>query len=225
MNNKGSIALEGSVAPGDITQISISLKTPDKDGVYQSFWFLQSSQGYVFGTGENADEPFSIKIAIINSGNDKGNSTFTPNPIMTLNTGCQPNHDASQENALLRSINQERAKQGLILLIPQSQLNRAAQKHSQDMACHNFLSHSGSDGSSPLDRLTTQRYTYAQTNELIYASKAIKSNIQNVMQKWINNENDKTILFNDIYTQIGIGIFSNPNSEFENYVCVVVATP
>ena len=225
MNNKGSIPLQDTIAPGETAEISLFLKAPAQEGSYQSYWLLQSGQGHVFGSGENADEPLSVKFAVINSNASTTTTSVVPSPVVTPNEGCQSIQNSTLENALLRNINQERAKNGLILFLPQSQLARAARKHSQDMACKNFLSHTGTDGSSPLDRLATQRYTYTQAEELIYANKDIKTNIQGALQNWIKNENDKIILLSEIYTQIGIGISSNQNSEYETYISVIFAKP
>ncbi len=45
--------------------------------------------------------------------------------------------------------NDERAKVGCPALTISSQLSSAAQGHTDDMATHNLMSHTGSDGSSP----------------------------------------------------------------------------
>jgi uncharacterized protein YkwD len=50
----------------------------------------------------------------------------------------------------------------------QDQLTAAALAHSTDMACNNFTSHTGSDGSSWGDRLSTQGYAHSYADEIIY---------------------------------------------------------
>jgi len=85
-------------------------------------------------------------------------ATITATPIPTFTTIsptvtteiCNPLYNAAYEAQLVDLINQQRASNGLSALARQSQLAAAASEHSLDMACNNYFSHTGSDGSSPL---------------------------------------------------------------------------
>jgi uncharacterized protein YkwD len=54
---------------------------------------------------------------------------------------------------LLDLVNAERARNGLPVLAWSSEIERAAQRHSDDMAAHQLMQHAGSDGSNAGDRL------------------------------------------------------------------------
>jgi uncharacterized protein YkwD len=228
MNTKGILpgiaSFRAEVLPGETIEISLPLKSPMLNGAYQGYWYLQSADGQIFGVGDNASEPLAIKIAVIGNSNDITSATapitLTPQPAR-----CQSSPEPTIENTVLRLINQERIKQGLILLIPQSQLTRAARTHSQDMACNDFLAHQGSDGSNALDRLKIQHYTYTQADENIFATKNGDKLTEEAIGAWLKNDNNRANLLSDIYTQIGIGYASNPNSEYGNYLDVIFAKP
>lgn len=55
---------------------------------------------------------------------------------------------------VLTLVNNERSKAGCSPLTINAKLTKAAQDHSKDMASHQNMSHTGSDGSSPGDRIT-----------------------------------------------------------------------
>src|SRR3990170_179461 len=73
-------------------------------------------------------------------------------PAPTIPPACDATGNAAFESALLALINQERQSQGLQAYNLQSQLQAAAREHSADMACNDYLSHTGSDGSTSGDR-------------------------------------------------------------------------
>jgi uncharacterized protein YkwD len=64
-------------------------------------------------------------------------------------------------------LNNERFRAGLSLLRLNSKLIAAAQAHSNDMARHNRLSHTGSDGSLMVDRMRRYGYKYRWAGENI----------------------------------------------------------
>jgi uncharacterized protein YkwD len=65
---------------------------------------------------------------------------------------------ATLEEATLCLMNDERAKRGLKPLRRSSKLERAAHKHTLDMLRSNLFSHTGSNGSTPEDRIRRAGY-------------------------------------------------------------------
>lgn len=65
----------------------------------------------------------------------------------------------AQDFDLVNLINSYRAENGLNPLVTQAQLMTAAAIHSQDQATSQFDGHTGSDGSSPTDRIVRAGYT------------------------------------------------------------------
>ena len=103
---------------------------------------------------------------------------------------------------VLDLVNRERGQGGLSPLRLHSQLNAAAQAHSNDMAKHNFMSHTGSDGSSPFDRIRRYGYNYQRAAENVAAG---YSSAQDVMRGWMNSSGHRANILNPHYRDIGIG--------------------
>ncbi len=70
----------------------------------------------------------------------------------------------------LSLINSIRSANGLSTVSLQPQLAAAAAEHGQDMACHDFISHTGTDGTTWKNRVANQGYAnYNSAKEIIYA--------------------------------------------------------
>lgn len=82
-----------------------------------------------------------------------------------------------------------------------AQLTSAASAHSQDMASHNFFSHTGSDGSLPWDRIRRTGYSYSSAGENIAAG---YYTAESVVQGWYNSPGHRANMLNCNYTEIGI---------------------
>jgi uncharacterized protein YkwD len=68
---------------------------------------------------------------------------------------------------MLELVNEARADDGLVLLTACENLREAAARHSTDMADNALLSHTGSDGSMPLDRAADAGYGSTTVTENI----------------------------------------------------------
>jgi len=123
-------------------------------------------------------------------------------------------------------INQERQNQGLAPYNLDSRLQAAARLHSADMACNNFLSHTGSDGSSVGDRVRRQGYTYTWVGENIFATTNTSSSApQQAFTWWMNSAPHRANLLNTNYTDIGLGYMYYSGSSYGGYFTAVFARP
>lgn len=77
----------------------------------------------------------------------------TPLPTIVPTAAAPPADDAAREGLLLTLVNAERAEVGSALYPLDPQLSGAARAHSCDMAAHQFMSHTGSDGRALTDRV------------------------------------------------------------------------
>lgn len=109
--------------------------------------------------------------------------------------------DISVAQEVLNIVNQERQRAGLSPLRLQSQLTAAAQAHSNDMARNNFISHTGYDGSSFVDRIKRTGYNFRSGAENVAAG---QTSSQNVMQSWMNSPGHRNNILNPGYRDIGI---------------------
>lgn len=64
MSGPASVALPGTVAPGQSVDISVNLVAPTADGKYRGFWSLRSPGGALFGTGTSGNSPVYVDIRV-----------------------------------------------------------------------------------------------------------------------------------------------------------------
>ncbi|MFD3869303.1 CAP domain-containing protein [Streptomyces sp. NPDC058623] len=105
-------------------------------------------------------------------------------------------------------VNLERAKAGCAALTVNDKLTTAAQNHSQDMASHSNMSHTGSDGSDPGQRITRAGYAWSTYGENVaygYGSP------EQVMNGWMNSPGHKKNILNCSFKEIDVGL-AQPNS-------------
>lgn len=78
-----------------------------------------------------------------------------------------PGPSAAAPPGLVDRANGLRARNGLPPLIRVPALDRAALRHAEDMAAGGFLAHTGSDGSTLVDRVTAEGYAWCHLGENI----------------------------------------------------------
>ncbi|MFF9088529.1 CAP domain-containing protein [Streptomyces sp. NPDC014991] len=104
---------------------------------------------------------------------------------------------------IVRLVNAERAKAGCRALTPDSALTRAAQAHSADMAAHQNMSHTGSDGSAPGDRITGAGYAWSSYGENVAYG---YSTAEQVMAGWMSSPGHRANILNCSFQEIGVGL-------------------
>lgn len=111
--------------------------------------------------------------------------------------------------------NVERAKVNAGPLTEQTQLSQAAQTQAFDMACNTFLSHTGSDGSSPFDRMIRFGYAFSSAAENVAAG---YPSPVDVVQGWMDSPGHRKNMLDPTFNNIGIGYAFNPDTTLqENY--------
>jgi hypothetical protein len=103
-------------------------------------------------------------------------------------------------------------------------LNRAAQKHTENMIRYNFFSHTGQDGSSPTDRVKAEGLNVGAGENIA----AGYSTAEAVFDGWWNSSGHRTNMENCNYTHVGIGYANkssiNTNATYSDYWTNVFAT-
>jgi uncharacterized protein YkwD len=147
---------------------------------------------------------------------------YTPTSIPPTAVVSCPAFNTSYESRVIDLINAERTKVGLAALSTQGQLGSAAQLHSADMACNNYFSHTGLDGSSSGDRAQSQGYSSSYVGENIAAG---YSSPESVVQGWMKSPGHKANILGADYTEIGIGYAFGNDSDYGSYWTAVFASP
>lgn len=151
------------------------------------------------------------------SGSRAADTTTTPAVAPTLDhlrylpLITKPGPDSSLhpfEQEVLTLVNSERASAGCPSLTANDKLVAAARGHSQDMADNDFFSHTGSNGSSPSDRIEAQGYNWSWWGENIAAG---YSSPADVMAGWMNSPGHRDNILTCDFTEIGIGYVYNAN--------------
>ncbi|MGA5582106.1 CAP domain-containing protein [Streptomyces thermodiastaticus] len=115
-------------------------------------------------------------------------------------TPAPPEDDAIAQ--VVDLVNAERAKAGCSPVTLEARLTRAAQAHSEDMAAHQNMSHTGSDGSSPGDRITRAGYDWRAYGENVAYGYATP---EQVMDGWMNSPGHRANILDCDYQEIGVG--------------------
>src|SRR5262249_54017754 len=108
------------------------------------------------------------------------------------------------------------------LILGPSSLERAALEHSQDMAKHDYMDHTGRDGSTPGDRVTRAGYKWKTVGENLASGIATP---EDAVNGWIGSPHHCENLMAPQFTQMSIGYAVNPSSAGEVYWTQLFGTP
>jgi len=122
---------------------------------------------------------------------------------------------AAFQQTLLELTNQERTQRGLPPLKLAPELAAAALSHSQDMASHNFFSHTGSDGSTPSARVNRANYL----NWMVVAENIAAGfdTPASVLQAWMNSPGHRANLLSTVVNEVGIAYVYDAADTFGPY--------
>ena len=181
-------------------EVSVDLVAPSTDGAYTGNFELRNKDGKVIPLG--TESSFWVKILVGDetaaNGPKIGNCPYTENPDYV--------------KTLIELINKARADAGRAALTVNPKLSAAARAHSLDMACNNFMRHSGSDGSWTGDRLTGAGYTNPFYVELLAIGLP-----QDAMNQWHIDKNQWNSVLNARVTEIGVGYAFSKFSAYGGY--------
>ncbi|HHK75150.1 MAG TPA: CAP domain-containing protein [Rhizobiales bacterium] len=120
------------------------------------------------------------------------------------------------------ALNAYRQKYNLPPLTPNPVLMKTARAHARDLAFHNKVSHTGSDGLNPAQRLTRAGYSWSSVGENVSAG---RNSIAEVIQAWHNSPSHRPNLQHRLATEFGMAVVHNPKSTLSNYWVLLVAAP
>jgi uncharacterized protein YkwD len=129
----------------------------------------------------------------------------------------------SDVQAVLTLVNAERGARGIAPVSLHGQLTQAAQAHAADQFnrnCLTQLSHTGTDGSSPGDRIARTGLSVRTWGENIACGQRTPAQ---VMTAWMNSPGHASNILNSSFTHIGIS--ASPDSDGRMYWVQVFATP
>jgi uncharacterized protein YkwD len=190
---------------GKTVDVSVQLSAPSTDGSYTGFYELRKTNGETLPIG--IESTFWVRILIGDAPPVVVNPpAFTPvSGVPTVRVqgpaSCSYSTSSSYQTELVNLINGARAEAGLPALTVNAQLMSAATQHSIDMACHGLISHTGSDGSSPSQRIAAAGYAASRASEIIYGS----GYPQSAVDWWMSDQVHRDEILNPNVTEMGVG--------------------
>jgi uncharacterized protein YkwD len=131
-------------------------------------------------------------------------------------------HTALDADRARDIINQYRKDKGLKPLKINSELSEAAKAHSRDLAKWDRISHYGSDGSNPWDRVKRTGYRARLAAENVGTGQV---DFNEVMRGWKESPgHNKNLLLGDA-TDMGIALVQDPRTEFKSFWTLVIGSP
>jgi uncharacterized protein YkwD len=121
----------------------------------------------------------------------------------------------SEEQLMLRLVNEYRAQKGLRQLRASIALTRAAEWLGVDMSSKNYFSHTDSRGRDPFARMAAFGYDYPTAKgENIAAG---NNDAVRTFNQWKNSAGHNATMLNPNFSVIGIARVNNPNSRYRSY--------
>jgi len=118
-------------------------------------------------------------------------------------------------------INQYRAENGLKPLRLNASLTAAAKEHSRDLAKWDRISHYGSDGSNPWDRVKRTGYKPKLAAENVGTGQA---SFDEVLKGWKESPgHNKNLLLTD-GREMGLALVQDPKTEFKSFWTLVIGS-
>lgn len=221
--------------PGSTLDISAKMLAPNNDGKFEIFYRLTNATGdpmpidagdslwALITVGKVVAYPPATPTA--GSSSVSVSSSGSSGPGLT-DASCVYQANADFISQTFALINAARAANGLSALTLSDKLNVAAQSHSADMACNNFLDHGGWNGSTPESRVAAAGYVASIVRENIYAQPPQYGGTpQTAVDWWMADPTHRDAILNSQITQIGVGYAAYSRSALGGYFTVDFAAP
>lgn len=122
----------------------------------------------------------------------------------------------------LSMVNAYREKNGLPPLSMDPRLKQAAQAHATDLASNDRISHFGSDGSDPWERVTRAGFNPKVAAENVGTGQL---SFGEVLREWqLSPDHKKNLLLPDA-THMGVAVVNRPDTQFKTFWSFVVGAP
>lgn len=140
-------------------------------------------------------------------------SSPSTSPSAASTSSPSPDVPAARER-VVELVNAERRKAGCGPVTANDKLTTAGQRHSEDMAARQEMTHTGSDGSDAGDRIARTGY---QANGWAENVAYYYSTPERVMKAWMNSRGHRENILNCYYQEIGVGLAQPGNYWTQNF--------
>jgi uncharacterized protein YkwD len=179
---------------------------------------LKRKQATALGGEPAADRTSPARVASLDQA-PKGSFEKAPSGALADRDYTQTKLDAERAREL---INAYRKEKGLKPVKLNPELSNAAKGHSKDLAKWDRISHYGSDGSNPWDRVKRSGFNARLAAENVGTGQI---DIDEVFKGWKESPgHNKNLLLPDA-EYMGIALVQEPKSEFKTFWTLVLGTP
>jgi uncharacterized protein YkwD len=120
---------------------------------------------------------------------------------------------ATPAQEMLALVNVERGKVGCAPVRLDARLNRAASKHSTDMATNNYFSHTSRDGRPFVTRIKNEGYPTPRSENIA----AGRTTAQATFTQWMNSSGHRRNILDCSAKDMGVGVATNSRSTYRTY--------
>lgn len=160
-----------------------------------------------------------VQLAKLNDNAPSGSFEKAPAGILSDRDYTRTQLDAQMARDM---INGYRKEKGLKALTLSPELTEAAKGHSRDLAKWDRISHYGSDGSNPWDRVKRSGYKARLAAENVGTGQI---DFAEVMRGWKDSPgHNKNLLMSDA-THMGVALVQDPKTEFKSFWTLVLGSP
>lgn len=203
---------------------AISSGYAESDGPTTASVNSESSSDFGFGGLFGGDKPAPIKTkpqAVAALSDKAPTGTFERAQRGSL-SDRDYSHTTLDPQRARDLINTYRREKGLKPLALNAKLSEAAKEHSRDLAKWDRISHYGSDGSNPWDRVKRTGYPAKVAAENVGTGQI---DFGEVLKGWKDSPgHNKNLLLSDA-NEMGLALVQDPKSEFKSFWTLVIAAP
>ncbi len=199
------------------TSLSSGFTEPETTASLSPSSYLSSSKSVGLG-GEPSTPRDGVQVAML----DKAPSGTYEKAEPGVLSNRDYSHTSLNAEMARDVINAYRKKHGLRPLRLNAELTEAAKAHSRDLAKWDRISHYGSDGSNPWDRVKRTGYKARLTAENVGTGQI---NFNEVMKGWEDSPGHNKNLLTPDGVDMGIALVQDPHTEFKSFWTLVVAAP
>ena len=177
----------------------------------------KSSKGV--GLGGEPSAVRGVQLAKLDDRAPTGSYEKAPAGVLADRDYTRTQLDAQMARDLINSYRKQR---GLKPLTLSPELTDAAKAHSRDLAKWDRISHYGSDGSNPWDRVKRTGYKARLAAENVGTGQI---DFNEVMRGWKDSPgHNKNLLMSDA-THMGVALVQDPKTEFKSFWTLVLGSP
>ncbi|HEX3127536.1 MAG TPA: CAP domain-containing protein, partial [Thermoanaerobaculia bacterium] len=117
---------------------------------------------------------------------------------------------------MLASVNAARRKAGLRPLTANSLLDKAAQRHAEDMLKRGYFAHQSPSGTTVRERARSAGYEWHSIGENIAFG---QTSVDEVMETWLNSPGHRKNILTSAFTELGVGLAMGlgPDGKYQIY--------